>query len=173
MPNDEIADILDELDDDEREKILVNLEKEDADEVKELLSYEDEAVGSIMSTDFISFNLDITVGEIIDILREMEELEEDELYRIYITDEGDRILGDISQLDLILNKPNVKVKDIMNENINVIRHDINIDEAIEIAAKYDLLAIPVIDEEDKLIGAVNTHDLIDEILYPVWKKKIK
>ena len=61
----------------------------------------------------------------------------------------------------------------MNENINVIRHDINIDEAIEIAAKYDLLAIPVIDEEDKLIGAVNTHDLIDEILYPVWKKKIK
>lgn len=152
---------------------LVNLEKEDADEVKELLSYEDEAVGSIMSTDFISFNLDITVGEIIDILREMEELEEDELYRIYITDEGDRILGDISQLDLILNKPNVKVKDIMNENINVIRHDINIDEAIEIAAKYDLLAIPVIDEEDKLIGAVNTHDLIDEILYPVWKKKIK
>ena len=151
----------------------MNLEKEDADEVKELLSYEDEAVGSIMSTDFISFNLDITVGEIIDILREMEELEEDELYRIYITDEGDRILGDISQLDLILNKPNVKVKDIMNENINVIRHDINIDEAIEIAAKYDLLAIPVIDEEDKLIGAVNTHDLIDEILYPVWKKKIK
>ncbi len=126
-----------------------------------------------MSTDFISFNLDITVGEIIDILREMEELEEDELYRIYITDQGDRILGDISQLDLILNKPNVKVKDIMNENINVIRHDINIDEAIEIAAKYDLLAIPVIDEEDKLIGAVNTHDLIDEILYPVWKKKIK
>ncbi|MDZ5034599.1 magnesium transporter MgtE N-terminal domain-containing protein, partial [Clostridium perfringens] len=75
MPNDEIADILDDLDDEEREKILVNLEREDAEEVKELLSYEDEAVGSIMSTDFISFNLDITIGEIIDILREMEEPE--------------------------------------------------------------------------------------------------
>lgn len=70
MPNDEIADILDELDDDEREKILVNLESEDAKEVKELLKYGDETIGSIMSKDFISFNLDITVGEIIDILRE-------------------------------------------------------------------------------------------------------
>lgn len=173
MPNDEIADILDDLDDEEREKILINLEREDAEEVKELLSYEDEAVGSIMSTDFISFNLDITIGEIIDILREMEEAEEDELYRIYITDEEDRILGAINPVDLILNKPDVKVKDIMSENIEVIRHDVNVAEAIELAAKYDLLAIPVIDEEDKLIGAVNTHDLIDEILYPLWKKKIR
>ena len=57
MPNDEIADILDELDDEEREKILVNLETEDAEEVKELLKYENETVGSIMSKDFISFNL--------------------------------------------------------------------------------------------------------------------
>ncbi|MDZ7548913.1 CBS domain-containing protein, partial [Clostridium perfringens] len=112
-------------------------------------------------------------GEIIDILREMEEPEEEELYRIYITDEEDRILGSINPADLILNKPNVKVRDIMSENINVIRHDANVDEAIELAAKYDLLSIPVIDEDDKLIGAVNSHDLIDEILYPLWKKKIK
>lgn len=173
MPNDEIADILDELDDEEREKILVNLEKEDADEVKELLSYEEESVGSIMSTDFIAFNLDITIGEIIDILKEMEELEEDELYKIYITDEEDEVLGSISPMDLILKKPDVKVKDIMIENIHVIRHDMNVDEAIEIAAKYDLLSIPVIDEENKLIGAVDTHDLIDEILYPLWRKKAR
>ena len=173
MSNDEIADVLDELDDEEREKILVNLEKEDADEVKEILEYEDEAVGSIMSTDFISFNLDITVGEIIDILREMEELEEDELYRIYITDEEDVVIGSITPADLILNKPDVKVKDIMTEDIDVIRNDVDINEAIELIAKYDLLTIPVIDEENKLIGAVNTHDIIDEILYPIWKKKIR
>ncbi|MBE6053083.1 MAG: magnesium transporter, partial [Clostridium sartagoforme] len=173
MSNDEIADVLDELDDEEREKILVNLEKEDADEVKEILEYEDEAVGSIMSTDFISFNLDITVGEIIDILREMEELDEEEFYRIYITDEEDKVIGSITPSDLILNKPNVKVKDIMTEDIDVIRNDVDVNEAIELIAKYDLLTIPVIDEEDKLIGAVNAHDIIDEILYPIWKKKIR
>lgn len=173
MSNDEIADVLDDLNDDEREKILVNLEREDAEEVIELLRYEDEVVGSIMSTDFISFNLDITVGEIIDILREMEEIEDDEFYRIYITDEEENILGSITPKILILNKQDVKIKDIMDENINTIMHDVDIEKAIEIIAKYNLLSIPVIDEENKLVGIVTSHDLIDEVLYPMWKKKMK
>lgn len=172
MPNDEIADILDELDDEEREKILVNLEAEDAEEVKELLNYKDETVGSIMSKDFISFNLDITIGEIIEILRETE-LEEDELNSIFIKDEEEKVIGVLTLRDLILNKSEVKVKDIMNENTNIISHDVDIDEAIEIAAKYDLLSIPVVNDREELIGVVNTHDLIDEILYPMWKKKNK
>ena len=172
MPNDEIADILDELDDDEREKILVNLETEDAEEVKELLKYEEETIGSIMSKDFISFNLDITVGEIIDILRESNP-EDEELNSIFIKDEEERVIGVIELKDLILNDSKVKVKEIMDENINILKHNEDIDEAVEIAAKYDLLAIPVVDNNDVLIGVVNTHDLIDEVLYPIWKKKNK
>ena len=171
MPSDEIADLLDELDEDEREKILVNLEREDAEEVKALLKYEDETIGTIMSKDFISFNLDITTGEIIEILKEMEEIDEEELYAIYITDEEERVLGSINLMQLLLNDSNVKVKNIMDENINVLRHNGEIDEAVELASKYDLLSIPVVDEEEKLIGAVNAHDLIDEVLYPIWKKK--
>ena len=171
MSNDEIADVLDDLDEEEREKILLSLEKEDAEEVKEILNYGDETVGSIMRTDFVSFNLNITIGEIIDILKEMEEVEEDELYRIYITDEEERVLGTIKPLDLILSNRDTKAKDIMGEEVNIIRNDVNVDEAIEILAKYDLLTIPVIDENEKLIGALNAHDVIDELLYPVWKKK--
>ena len=169
---DEIADILDELDDDEREKILVNLETEDAEEVKELLKYEDETVGSIMSKDFISFNLDITIGEIIDILRESNP-EDEELNSIFIKDEEERVIGIIELKDLILNNGNVKVKEIMDENINSLKHTESINEAVEIASKYDLLAIPVVDNNEVLIGVVNTHDLIDEVLYPMWKKKNK
>ena len=74
-------------------------------------------------------------------------------------------------MQLLLNDSNVKVKNIMDENINVLRHNGEIDEAVELASKYDLLSIPVVDEEEKLIGAVNAHDLIDEVLYPIWKKK--
>ena len=151
MPNDEIADILDELDDDEREKILVNLETEDAEEVKELLKYEDETVGSIMSKDFISFNLDITIGEIIDILRESNP-EDEELNSIFIKDEEERVIGIIELKDLILNNGNVKVKEIMDENINSLKHTESINEAVEIASKYDLLAIPVVDNNEVLIG---------------------
>ena len=172
MPNDEIADILDELDDDEREKILVNLETEDAEEVKELLKYGDETIGSIMSKDFISFNLDITIGEIIDILRESNP-EDEELNSIFIKDEEEKVIGVIELKDLILNDSKVKVKEIMDENINILKHNEDIDEAVEIAAKYDLLSIPVVDNNDVLIGVVNTHDLIDEVLYPIWKKKNK
>lgn len=172
MPNDEIADILDELDDEEREKILVNLEAEDAKEVKELLKYEEESVGSIMSKDFISFNLDITIGEVIEILRETE-LEDDEINSIFIKNEDEKVIGVLTLKDLVLNRPEAKVKDVMSYNTNIIKHDVDIDEAIEIAAKYDLLSIPVVNDDDELIGVVNTHDLIDEILYPMWKKKNK
>lgn len=170
MPSDEIADLLDELSDEEREKILVNLEAEDAEEVKELLKYDDETVGSIMSLEFISFNLNITIGEIIDIIRELKP-EEEEILNIYITEEENKIIGSISLRQLILANQNQKAKEVMEENIIYIRNSEEINQAVEMVAKYDMLSLPVVDDNDILVGIVNTHDLIDEELYPIWKKK--
>ena len=170
MPNDEIADLLDDLDEEEREKILINLEKEDADEVKELLQYEDETVGSIMSKEFISVNLDITVGETIEMLKEMKP-DEEVIHYIYITNEEEHIEGAVSLRDLMINDTNTKIKEIMDEVVSRVKHDDEINEAIEVAAKYDLNSVPVVDEEEKLVGIVIIHDLIDEFLYPLWKKK--
>ncbi|MBW6411828.1 magnesium transporter MgtE N-terminal domain-containing protein [Clostridium weizhouense] len=170
MASDEIADLLDDLDEEEREKILINLEKEDADEVKELLKYEDETVGSIMSKEFISVNLDITVLDAIDILKEMQP-DEEVMYYIYITNEEERIEGMIALRDLLINEGQKKIKDIMDETVSHVKHDDEINEAIEVAAKYDLVTVPVIDEDEKLVGIVIIHDLVDEFLYPLWKKK--
>ena len=170
MPSDEIADLLDELDEEEREKILVNLEKEDADEVKELLEYEDETVGSIMAKDFISLNLDVTVKETVDILKEMKP-DEEVMYYIYITDNMDKIQGMVSLRELILSNGESKLKDIMDTNLNLLKHEDDIGQAVELANKYDLLSIPVVDEDEKLIGIVIIHDIVDEYLYPAWKKK--
>ncbi|MVX66152.1 CBS domain-containing protein [Clostridium chromiireducens] len=170
MPNDEIADLLDDLDEEEREKILVNLEKEDADEVKELLQYEDETVGSIMSKEFISVNLDITIGDTIEILKEMQP-DEEVMYYIYITDEEEHIQGVVPLRDLIINDTNVKIKEIMDGVVSRVKHDDKINEVIEVAAKYNLNSVPVIDQNERLIGIVIIHDLIDEFLYPLWKKK--
>lgn len=172
MPNDEIADLLDDLDEEEREKILVNLEREDAEEVKELLRYEDETVGSIMSKEFIAVNLDITVADTIEMLKEMKP-DEEVIQYIFITDEEEHIQGVISLRDLIISDANLKIKDIMDEVVSRVKHDDEINEVIEIAAKYDLNSVAVIDEEEKLIGIVLIHDLIDEFLYPLWKKKNK
>ena len=109
---------------------------------------------------------------VIDILRESNP-EDEELNSIFIKDEDEKVIGIIELKDLILNSANVKAKEVMNENINILKHNESINEAVEIASKYDLMAIPVVDNSDVLIGVVNTHDLIDEVLYPMWKKKNK
>lgn len=170
MDNDEIADLLDELDEEDKEKVLVNLEQEDAEEVQELLEYEDESVGSIMSKDFIALSLNVTVGETIEILKEMNP-DEDVMYYIYVIDEKEKIQGLVILKDLLLNDSQVKLKDIMEENITTVKHDAPIEEAIEKAAKYDLLSTAVVDEEDRLVGIVQIHDIIDEAFYPLWKRK--
>lgn len=172
MGNDEIADLLEELDIEEREKIFVNLEQDDAQEVNELLKYEDEVVGSLMATDFISFGLNITVGETIEILKEMDP-DEDVMYYIYVTDEEDKVKGIVILKDLLLQESKVKLEEIMEDNITTVKHDAKIKEAIEQSAKYNLLSTAVVDENDKLVGIVQIHDIIDEVLFPLWKKKNK
>lgn len=172
MDNDEIADLLDELDEEDKEKVLVNLEKDDAEEVKELLEYEDETVGSIMSKDFISLGLNVTIEETVEVLKEMDP-DEDVMYYIYVTDEQDKILGLVILRDLILCDVKTKLKEIMEENITTVRVDEPIEEAIEKAAKYDLLSTAVVDEDERLVGIVQIHDIIDEALYPLWKKKYR
>ncbi len=170
MPNDEIADLLDDLDEEEREKILVNLEKEDAEEVKELLNYEDETVGSVMSKEFISVNLDITVGDTVDILKESNP-DEEVMYYVYITDNNNKIQGVVPLKDLIVYDREAKVKEIMDEVVSRVRFDDEIKTVIDTAVKYHLNSVPVVDEMENLIGIVVIHDLIDEFLYPLWKKK--
>lgn len=171
MGNDEIADLLEDLEGEDREKVLVNLEQDDAEEVKELLKYDDETAGSIMSTDFISFGLSVTVEETVDILKEIDP-DEESMYYIYVTDEEDKVKGLVILKDLLLSDKEAKLKDIMEDNISTVKHYDSIDSVIELATKYSLLSTAVVDDNGKLVGIVQVHDIIDEVLYPLWKKKI-
>ncbi|MHC1684250.1 MAG: magnesium transporter [Clostridiaceae bacterium] len=172
MPNDEIADILDEVDDETVEKILTNMEKEDADEIRSLMKYGDESIGSIMNKDFISFNINITVEETIEILREMNS-DEEVSYYIYITDEDGKLEGVISLKDLICSNKDSHLKEIMAKNLISVRDYEEVNIAIDIATKYNLLSVPVLDKHEKLCGIVVLHDIIDEFLLPNWKKRMK
>ena len=158
IPNDEIADIIDELDEEEREKVLIALENEDAEEVKELMGYSDESVGSIMNKDFISFNLDLTVKD---------------MYYVYITDEEDRLNGVVTLRDLIMNEENKRLKEIMHTSSISVNIDSTIEDAIEKSTKYDLISIPVVDYEEKLVGMVLIHDIVDELIPNNLKRKFK
>ena len=97
--------------------------------------------------------------------------DEEVMYYIYITDEEDNIEGVVPLKDLILYPPETKIKEIMDTTVSRVKHDDEINKVIEKAAKYDLLSVPVIDENKKLVGIVIIHDLVDEFLYPLWKKK--
>ena len=172
MSNDEIADLIDEVDEETKEKILTHLEEEDSREIKELMAYKDETVGSLMSKEFISFNIDVTVAETIDILREMEP-DEEMMYYIFIVDDEEKLQGFVTLKDLIMNKSDAKLADIMEKDITTIKVDDDIEDTIEISTKYDLLSIPVVDKNDKLCGVVILHDIVDEFLVPMWHKKFK
>jgi CBS domain-containing protein/flagellar motility protein MotE (MotC chaperone) len=172
MPNDEIADILEEVDEETAEKLLMSMEKEDADEVRTLMEYEHETVGSIMNKDFISFNVNITSQETIDLLREIKP-DDEVVYYIYIVDENEKLQGVVSLRDLVVSEPDSKLKDIMDKNVIKVNDDESMDESIELAVKYDLLSLPVVDEEDKLCGIVIMTDIIDEVFVPNWRRRSK
>ncbi|MBV7272149.1 magnesium transporter [Clostridium thailandense] len=172
IPNDEIADILDEVDEETAEHILLSMEKEDADEVRTLMEYSEETVGSMMNKDFISFNINITVEETIELLRELNPDDEVSHY-IYIVDEQERLQGVVSLKSLILSKPEKTLKEIMLDDIVKIEDYENIDEAIELCVKYDLLSLPVIDTYQKLCGVVIMSDIVEDILIPTWRKRFK
>ncbi|MCR3758840.1 magnesium transporter [Clostridium felsineum] len=172
MPNDEIADILDEVDEETAEKILLNMEKEDAEEVRALMGYAEETVGSIMNKDFISFNVNITLNETLEIVREMNP-DDEVIYFIYITDDEGKLEGYISLKDLLFMPPEKKLKDVMNKKLAFVKDSDKLDEAIEISSKYNLISLPVVDNENKICGIILVNDLIDEVLLPTWKKKFK
>lgn len=172
MPNDEIADILDEVDSETMEKILLTMKKENADQVRTLMNYANETVGSIMNQDFISFNISISVGETIDILKETNP-EDEVIHYVYITDDQQNLKGVVSLKDILLSDSETKLKEIMMDNPVNITDNEDVDEAIELCSKYNLLSIPVIDKQGKLCGIVILNDLVGDILIPMWKKRIK
>ena len=172
MPNDEIADILDEMKEVDAEKILMNFNKDDEEEIRNLMDYPDEVVGSIMNKDFISFNVNITASETIEILRELQP-EDEVIHYIYIVDEDEKLQGFISLRNLVLSAPEQKLKDIMDDKVIKIKDCQDIEDAIEVALKYDLISLPVVDFEEKLCGIVIMNDIIEELLSPRWKRKLK
>lgn len=172
MPADEVADILDGLSEHKAEELLNSMEKEDAEEVRELMEYEEETVGSIMNKDFVAFDANITSQHTIERLRELKP-DNEVAYYIYIVDEEEKLQGVISLRDLVVSAPESKLRDIMDNNVIKIVDSESIEESIELAVKYGLLSLPVVDEEDKLCGIVIMSDIVDEVFLPTWRRKFK
>jgi magnesium transporter len=166
MPADEVADLLDEIDEDKAEELLDEMENEASEEVRELMEYPDNSVGSLMATDYISFSDKMTVNDTILELRRLKP-ESDTIYYLYVVDSRERLIGTVSLRDIIVSCPDTTLSSIMNKNVIHVCDNDKIDSLAEIISKYSLLAIPVVDEEMKMMGVV----VIDDVVYDLMKRK--
>jgi len=169
MPADEVADILNELDEERVEMLLKEMQTDSSDEVRELLEYSENTVGSIMSTDFLAFHQNMTVDETLQILRK-EKPETDAIYSLFVADVEERFISTVSLRDLVVSEPTLKLHEIMRKlPLSVFDTD-KIDSLAEIVSKYNLLAIPVTDHSKKMCGVVVIDDIVDDLL---TKRKTK
>ena len=160
MSLDDLTDILSEIEEDERHRIMNLLSKEDADDVKELLVYDEDSAGGIMTTGYIEINKNMTAKEAIDHMRE-NALDAETIYYIYVVDNDEKLVGVLSLRELITARDSVIVEDLMSENIISIDVDEDREEAVRLVSKYDLIAIPVIDKEGILKVIITVDDIID------------
>jgi magnesium transporter len=163
MPADEVADLLDALAEDKAEKLLEEMERASSEEVRELLEYHEKYVGSLMNTDYYTFNELLTVSETIEELRRQKP-EPAHIYSIIVLDQHERFLSAISLGELVVANPASQLKDIMKKNpISVFDHD-KVDSLAELVSKYNLLSVPVINQNRMMEGIVVVEDIVDDLL---------
>jgi magnesium transporter len=163
MPADEAADLIDLLESDKAELLLNEMETEASGEVRELLEYSNRSVGSIMSTDFISFHENETVGQALETIRETKP-EEPMLYNLFVVTHSGKLLATVSLRNLVVSEPAVILKDIMRKNPVSVEDNDKLDSLAEIVSKYNLLAVPVVNQHQVLEGMVVIDDIVDDLL---------
>ena len=171
MSPDDAADLVADLDQDTRDEILSHMEADDVAEVRELLGYPEDSAGGIMTTAYIALEEHLTAAASIDRLRELEP-DAETIYYVYVTDHEDRLVGVLSLRDLIVAKPETPIRDVMIHEPVAVGALADQDEVAEVVAHYNLLAVPVVDDEGRLIGIVTIDDAIDTVIPTAWKKRL-
>src|SRR3954465_15030044 len=161
LPSDDAAAIIDNLPEALAAPVLELIEKRPGDEVGELLEYEEQTAGRIMNPKVFALSEDMTAGEAITTLQGARDVEM--VFYLYVVDVRRHLVGVISLRRLLLVSPATALKRIMTTDPTSGRTDTDQEEAARLVASYNLLAIPVVDEENKLVGVITVDDVIDVI----------
>lgn len=162
MSQDDIVDKLSELPESRQKEIIAFLDYEDAADVKELLIYEEGTAGRLMTKDFVSIQKNYSIYYAIETLRAIAP-DAETIYYVYVTDEHERLVGVISLRELIISAPNRSVESIMHENLITVNINDDQEDVAKVVSKYDLLAIPVVDDANILRGIITIDDVLDII----------
>ncbi len=170
MPPDEAADVLGDLPEAKAQELINLMEKEEAEDVQELLEHEDDTAGGLMTTEYLAFPPDMTVEEAIKELR-LEAPNVESIFYLYILDAMEKVEGVISLKNLILALPQTLLGDIMKTPVKTLTLDAGKNDVAEFISKYNLLAAPIVDEENILRGIVTVDDVVDYLLPTASRKK--
>lgn len=168
MDPDEAADILGDLPEERSEEILKEMQPKEAEDVRELLSYEDETAGGLMTTDYVSAIQDITAEQMINHLRDLAP-DAETVYYLYAVSEDEHLTGVISLRDLIVAKPDTPVKDFMVTRVIHVHPEASLREVAELFQKYNLLALPVVDFDNGLKGIITVDDILEHVPFQSWR----
>ena len=133
--------------------------------------FADNDAGGMMTTEFVTVHAALSCAQAIDRLREMEP-DAETIYYVYVTDDEDHLVGVLSLRDLIVAQPTTLIADVMIHDPVAVGAYADEDEVAEVVAHYNLLAVPVVDDERRLVGIVTIDDAIDRVIPAAWKKRL-
>jgi magnesium transporter len=173
MSPDEAADVLGDLPEQKAEELLGLMEQEEQADVVELLPYEDDTAGGLMTTEFVTLPRELTVGEALARLREMAKTP-NMIYYLYVVEaEGSwKMLGVIALRSLILANPSMPVEEVMRTEFQMAHPDEPARDVAQRIAEYNLLALPVIDEAGDILGIITVDDAMEILLPTDWRQRL-
>ena len=171
MSPDDAADLVADLSDEARTEILALMETDEAAEVTELLGYPEDSAGGIMTTEFVAVPATLTAAQTIERLRQLEP-DAETIYYVYVTDGEGRLAGVLSLRDLIVAPPDTRIASVMIDEPVAVGVLADQEEVAQVVARYNLLAVPVVDGDGRLAGIVTVDDAMDAILPTAWKKRL-
>ena len=162
MPVDEAVDLLGDIPKEQRLTLLRLFGREEAGEFAELLSYSDDSAGGLMTTDYVSVSPGATAEEVIEQLRAVDP-EVETIYYVYVVDDNGKLDGVLSLRELITSPPGRKVGEMVSSETIKVRPGDDQENVAEVIARYDLLAVPVINDEGSMVGIVTVDDVLEVI----------
>lgn len=160
MDHDERADLYNRLSDSERWAVLPGLAHAEREDIRQLASYPEDTVGSIMTSAYVTLRPDQTAGQALDSIR-LEAPDVETIYQSYVVESDRRLVGTISLRDLLLANPSARIRNLMIKDVIRSHASAPKTDAARLIARYDILAVPVVNEEDQMVGIVTHDDALD------------
>lgn len=159
LPMDDAAEFLFDLPDPISDRLILLMEPEEAADVQELLNYEDETAGRLMNRDVAAVRRNWTVNDTLDHLRQLQDAET--LHYLYAVDRFGKLIGVVPLRKLILSQPTATIEEIMSPEVFAVNVSVDQEELAELVSRYDYFAIPVVDDQERLLGVVTVDDVLD------------